>query len=110
MILMYNRWFNYPCADVVNTKNFQFYYVTSLIDTEKDIWIFGASFLLNYISIFDYDNKSISFYSKTPLLNSTDIPIIKDYIKYQEGILFYKVTFIILFVLNCLLFISKKCK
>ena len=39
-----------------------FIYESSLLD-DYNQWIFGSSFLHSFISVFDYENKSIRFYS-----------------------------------------------
>ena len=36
-------------------------------------WIFGVKFLNNYISLYDYENKDITFYSKIPFIQPKEL-------------------------------------
>ena len=41
--------------------------VESMEDNENDVWIFGSLFLKNFFSVYDYEDKKITFYSQMPL-------------------------------------------
>ena len=51
-------------SDMFNPTGYiRIYIVESKSKEEKDVWILGGGFIMNYISIFDYDNREVTFYS-----------------------------------------------
>ena len=51
-------------SDMFNPTGYiRIYIVESKSKEEKDVWILVGGFIMNYISIFDYDNREVTFYS-----------------------------------------------
>lgn len=90
----------YPNAN--GSGYFKFNIYESLLEKENNIWIFGASFLQNTISSFDYDNKKITFYSSRPFLSlndfSSDNSLLMTYIYCCNSLIM--LFFIIILILN----------
>ena len=62
----------YKYKDLGDNVYFKFGIVEALEETEKDVWMFGSSFLTHYISSFDYETKQITFYSDEPFITGNN--------------------------------------
>lgn len=40
------------------------------IDPKSDKWLFGSLFIEDFVSEFDYENKTMTFYTKTPIIKN----------------------------------------
>ena len=57
---------------------------------KKSCWIIGSDFLLNYISVFDYEDSSISLISKDSS-SFIEMRRANDYIKFRKKQLFIQI-------------------
>ena len=48
-------------------------FIVQLNEINNTEWIFGVKFLNNYISLYDYENKDITFYSKIPFIQPKEL-------------------------------------
>ena len=66
-------------------------------DVRNDQWNFGMNFFINYITLFDYEDKTVTFYSNENIITSAIIS--------KESIQYFAITTIAILFLGCVLLI-----
>ena len=66
-------------------------------DVRNDQWNFGMNFFINFVTLFDYEEKTVTFYSNENIIPSTFLP--------KESIKSFAIAAIAILFLGCLLLI-----